>query len=48
VLEKLSTLALQNKARTLAESQNGKRLRFARTCYDRLPSQLGVRITENW
>ncbi len=46
LLEKLATLAPKSQASTFAEGQNGKRLRFARTCYDHLAGQLGVRITE--
>jgi DNA-binding transcriptional ArsR family regulator len=44
LLEALATVAAP--ARTFREGQEGKALRLARTCYDHLAGQLGVRIAE--
>lgn len=46
VLEALATVAPPAPARSFREGQAAKALRFARTCYDHLAGQLGVRITE--
>lgn len=46
VLEALATVAPPAPARTFREGQAGKALRYARTCYDHLAGQLGVRIAE--
>ena len=46
LLEALATVAPPAPARTFREGQEGKALRLARTCYDHLAGQLGVRIAE--
>jgi len=46
VLEALAIVAPPAPARTFKEGQKAKALRFARTCYDHLAGQLGVRIHE--
>ena len=46
LLEALATVASPAPARTFREGQEGKALRLARTCYDHLAGQLGVRIAE--
>jgi DNA-binding transcriptional ArsR family regulator len=46
LLEALATVAAPAPARTFREGQEGKALRLARTCYDHLAGQLGVRIAE--
>jgi len=46
LLEALATVAPPAPARTFREGQQGKALRFARTCYDHLAGLLGVRIAE--
>jgi DNA-binding transcriptional ArsR family regulator len=46
VLEALATVAPPAPARSFRDGQAAKALRFARTCYDHLAGQLGVRITE--
>jgi DNA-binding transcriptional ArsR family regulator len=46
LLEALATVAPPAAARTFREGQEGKALRLARTCYDHLAGQLGVRIAE--
>jgi DNA-binding transcriptional ArsR family regulator len=46
VLEALATFAPPAPARTFREGQAAKALRFARTCYDHLAGQLGVRVAE--
>jgi DNA-binding transcriptional ArsR family regulator len=46
LLEALATVAPPAPARTFSEGQEGKALRLARTCYDHLAGQLGVRIAE--
>ncbi len=46
LLEQLATRAPASAARTFAEGQNGKKLRYARSCYDHLAGYLGVAVTE--
>jgi DNA-binding transcriptional ArsR family regulator len=46
LLEALATVAPPAPAKTFREGQEGKALRLARTCYDHLAGQLGVRIAE--
>ncbi|HEX7120507.1 MAG TPA: winged helix-turn-helix domain-containing protein [Longimicrobiales bacterium] len=45
-LEALAAVAPPARAATFRESQAGKAIRFARTCYDHLAGELGVRITD--
>jgi hypothetical protein len=45
-LEALATLAVPRPAGTFRESQHGKALRVARSCYDHLAGQVGVAVTE--
>jgi DNA-binding transcriptional ArsR family regulator len=45
-LEALAVIAPPPRSRTLAESEQVKALRFARTCYDHLAGTLGVALTE--
>jgi DNA-binding transcriptional ArsR family regulator len=46
LLEALATVAPPAPARTFREGQEGKALRFARTCYDHLAGRLGVQLAE--
>lgn len=46
LLEQLATRSPAANARSFAEGQNGKKLRFARSCYDHLAGRLGVLVTE--
>lgn len=46
LLEQLATHAPASPARSFAEGQNGKKLRYARSCYDHLAGFLGVACTE--
>lgn len=46
LLEQLATRSPAARARSFAEGQNGKKLRFARSCYDHLAGRLGVLATE--
>jgi DNA-binding transcriptional ArsR family regulator len=46
LLEQLATRSPAASARSFAEGQNGKKLRFARSCYDHLAGKLGVLVTE--
>jgi DNA-binding transcriptional ArsR family regulator len=46
VLESLSTLAPAVEVRTLRQSEQLKKVRYARTCYDHLAGQLGVELTQ--
>lgn len=45
-LEALAALAPPRAARSAAEAHGGSTVRFARTCYDHLAGELGVRVTE--
>ncbi|HYF64660.1 MAG TPA: helix-turn-helix domain-containing protein, partial [Herpetosiphonaceae bacterium] len=45
-LEALATIAPQARIRSLNESEAGRALRFARTCYDHLAGAVGVALTE--
>jgi len=45
-LESLAILAPPPRTRTLAESEQVKAMRFARTCYDHLAGTLGVALTD--
>ncbi|WP_214484775.1 helix-turn-helix transcriptional regulator [Bacillus sp. SM2101] len=46
VLEKLGTIAPTVQVRSLRQSDQLKQVRYARTCYDHLAGELGVKITE--
>jgi DNA-binding transcriptional ArsR family regulator len=46
LLEQLATRSPAASARSFAEGQNGKKLRFARSCYDHLAGKLGVLVAE--
>jgi DNA-binding transcriptional ArsR family regulator len=47
LLEKLAVFAPPSRpARSFAEGQNGKKLRFARSCYDHLAGRAGVAVAE--
>jgi DNA-binding transcriptional ArsR family regulator len=46
VLEKLGTIAPTVQVRSLRQSDQLKQVRYARTCYDHLAGQLGVKIAE--
>ncbi|MFM2563414.1 ArsR/SmtB family transcription factor [Bacillus sp. GX] len=46
VLEKLGTIAPTVQVRSLKQSNQLKKVRYARTCYDHLAGRLGVEITE--
>lgn len=45
-LEALAVLAPPRRIRSLRESLEAERLRFARTCYDHLAGSLGVQLTQ--
>ncbi len=47
MLEQLATRLPAGRARSFAEGQNGKKLRFARSCYDHLAGRLEVLVTEH-
>lgn len=47
VLEKLGTIALPVQVRSLRQSDQLKQVRHARTCYDHLAGELGVRIADS-
>ena len=44
-IEALAPLAPPKPTRSLRQSQSARRVRFARTCYDHLAGELGVRFT---
>lgn len=46
VLEKLGTIAPTVKVRSLRQSDQLKQIRHARTCYDHLAGELGVKVAE--
>ncbi|MDQ0217919.1 transcriptional regulator [Peribacillus cavernae] len=46
VLEKIGTIAPPVQIRSLRQSVNSGQLRYARTCYDHLAGELGVKITD--
>lgn len=46
VLEALAVAARPTPARSAGEAYSGKRLRFARTCYDHLAGFIGVAVTD--
>ncbi|MFD2370652.1 ArsR/SmtB family transcription factor [Brevibacillus sp. GCM10020057] len=46
VLEKLGTIAPTVQVRSLRQSDQLKQVRYARTCYDHLAGELGVKVTE--
>ena len=45
-LEALAVIAPAPRSRTLAEAEQVKAMRFARTCYDHLAGALGVALTQ--
>jgi DNA-binding transcriptional ArsR family regulator len=47
VIEKLGTIAPPVPIRSLMQSDQLKQVRYARTCYDHLAGELGVKITES-
>ncbi|MGG0753555.1 ArsR/SmtB family transcription factor [Brevibacillus laterosporus] len=46
VLEKLGTIAPTVQVRSLRQSDQLKQVRYARTCYDHLAGELGVKVAE--